>query len=166
MNTGLTMQGYSELEKKYKHLIEAVDERQMETALMKPARKLRNAIKAKAPRGKTGNLKRGVVAKKFKSKIKGHPAVFVAMDYRKAPHANLVEFGTGGLRYPTSRAKKMKPGESWLTSSINGRVVRIKHTGRMPAQSYFRSTIDTQGQSIIDDIGKVAWSVIEMEANK
>ena len=165
MNTGLTMQGYSELEKKYKHLIEVVDERQMETALMKPARKLRNAIKAKAPRGKTGNLKRGVVAKKFKAKIKGHPAVFVAMDYRKAPHANLVEYGTGGLRYPTKRAKKVKPGETWFVN-LGGHIVEIEHTGRMPAKSYFRSTIDTKKGSITDEIGKAAWSVIERKAAK
>lgn len=166
MNTGLVIQGFEELEKKYKHLIEFVDEEKLETGLMEPAKKLKSAIRRKAPKGPTGNLRKGVVAKRFKKKVKGSPSVFVAMDYRKAPHANLVEFGTGGLRYPTSRAKKMKPGESWLTSSINGRVLRIKHTGRMPAQSYFRSTIDTQGQSIIDDIGKVTWSVIEMEANK
>ena len=165
MTTGLSMQGYSELEKKYKHLINVVDEKQMETALMKPARELQRAIRRKAPKGATGNLKRGVVAKRFKRKIKGHPAVFVAMDYIKAPHANLVEYGTGGLRYPTEKARKIKPGESWLTT-IGGKVVRIRHTGKMPARSFFRSTVDIQKSKIIDEISKAAWNVMEREATK
>lgn len=45
-----------------------------------------------APLGPTGNLKRGLVAKKFQRK--GESQAFVAVDYRIAPHAHLVEYGT------------------------------------------------------------------------
>lgn len=95
-----SLQGSKKLEKKFGNLIDVIDEREMEKELLKPARKLKNIIKTAAPRGPTGNLARGVVAKKFRYKIKGSPAVFVAMDYRIAPHFHLVEFGT---RYMPAR---------------------------------------------------------------
>jgi len=62
--------------------------------LLKAATLVKNRARQLAPQGPTGNLKRGIVAKRFKSERPGHPAAFIATDYRIAPHAHLIEFGT------------------------------------------------------------------------
>ncbi len=90
----VTLEGFTKLQKKFKDLIEVLDGRELLKAMMKPARSLRNEIKRRASRGPTGNLKRSPVAKRFRRKVRGEPAVFVAIDRKIAPHAHLVEFGT------------------------------------------------------------------------
>lgn len=47
-----------------------------------------------------GSLKRGIVAKEFKSRTRSSPAAFVAIDYSIAPHAHLVEYGARGGEMP------------------------------------------------------------------
>ena len=128
----MTIEGYEKLKRKFRRLIEVVDERKMETGLMNPARRLKDELSRNAPQGPTGNLKRSPVAKKFRRKIKSSPAVFVAIDRKIAPHAHLVEFGT----------KFMAP------------------------RSFFRKTMDSNEESIIEDIKKEAWKVIQAEAYK
>jgi len=45
-----------------------------------------------APTGETGNLKRGIVTKRWISK--GYQSIFLsAVDYKISPHAHLVEYG-------------------------------------------------------------------------
>ena len=104
----ISLEGLNQLNKKLNKLIKVVDDREMETALMKPAKKLRSLIRGRAPQGPTGNLKKGIVAKRFRYKIKNQPAVFVSVDYRLAPHAHLVEFGTQGQRMPSKKTIKKK----------------------------------------------------------
>jgi len=62
--------------------------------LLKGAKLIKNRARQLAPQGPTGNLKRGIVAKRFKSEIPGKPGAFVATDYRIAPHAHFIEYGT------------------------------------------------------------------------
>lgn len=87
---------------------------------------------ALAPRGKTGNLKRGIVAKKFKAP--GPSQAFVAVDYSIAPHAHLVEFGhnivVGGRRRVGETVKR-------------GRRVygKGKVVGYVPARSFLRKAV-------------------------
>lgn len=55
-----------------------------------------------APPGKTGRLKRGIVAKEDKnaSMFTGDGVAYVGVDYGIAPHAHLVEFGARGGAMP------------------------------------------------------------------
>ena len=78
---------------------------------------MRDEMRAKAPLGEEitfvgnheihpGDLRRGIVAKKFKSR--GESLSFVAIDYSIAPHAHWVEYGHGGPR-PAKAHKYFRP---------------------------------------------------------
>lgn len=54
---------------------------------------IQRRAQANIKREVTGNLRRGVVAKKFDPGVKDQPASFVGIDYRISPHAHLIEFG-------------------------------------------------------------------------
>lgn len=71
-----------------KKLEKVVDKESGESA-MKSAEQLRDRIRQKAPLGPTGNLKRSPVARRYESGI-----AIAGVDRKKAPHAQLVEFGT------------------------------------------------------------------------
>ena len=91
--------GEKELAAKFKELANVHDSNRFEDELLEIADDLKYKIKREIKsKGlfKTGRLYRAVVAKKFKGKRKGFPAVFVANDYSIAPHAHLVERGHGG----------------------------------------------------------------------
>ena len=93
--------GGKQLTRNVEHIIKSIDDGDLEYALYEDAVDLKNAIVAAAPRGPkkpsgvspNKTLKKGIVAKRFDSKLPGKPAAFVAIDYGIAPHAHLVEFG-------------------------------------------------------------------------
>ncbi|MFA5376962.1 MAG: hypothetical protein WC455_14525 [Dehalococcoidia bacterium] len=119
------MIGMSQLTKNVKHLIESIDDGDLENALLRDAVVLRDQIIARAPKGPpkpkginpSKILKRAIVAKKFREKLPGKPAAFVAINYGIAPHAHLVEFG-----HEASGWYKNKGG------------------GKVPAHPFFRNT--------------------------
>lgn len=55
-----------------------------------------------APKGPTGNLKRGIVARvnKVNAHFMGQGSAYVGVDYHIAPHAHLVEYGARGGQMP------------------------------------------------------------------
>lgn len=65
---------------------------EVDAILYAGARELKGKIKAAAPQGPTGNLKKGIVAKR-PDRGGYFRKVFVATDFHKAPHDHLVEFG-------------------------------------------------------------------------
>lgn len=95
-NTGLAsgqVEGMKELSDKFKELANILSEPELFEAGYNVAKKIQARIRQKAP-VKKGNLKKAIVAKKFKPG--GKNFAFVATDYNIAPHAHLVEFGHGG----------------------------------------------------------------------
>jgi len=91
--------GHEALGKKFLELANISDEKEYEKFLYSKARRLKRHVVSdirRKLRRKTGNLSRGVVAKKYSRRIKGSPKVFVGFDYRFAKHAELVEYGHGG----------------------------------------------------------------------
>lgn len=158
MAKDVSLEGYAELQKKFHAMVDIIDEKEMNKALMKPVRKLRTAIRRAAPRGETGNLRRGIVAGKFKPAIKGAPGFFVRASGKIAPHAWLVEHGTGGLRAPTHKASKVKT-VPWL-AAFNGIVRWVTHTGRLPANPFFRRTVDARRNETEARLVKEAWNVV------
>ena len=88
-------------------------------ALYDGAKFLKLQVKKNAP-VVTGNIKRSIVAKKFKKQGLYEPGAFVAIDRKIAPHAHLLEYGTEA-RYDAAGA----------------------YRGQMPAKPFFRPAIDS-----------------------
>jgi len=85
--------GLKEIERAFGKIEDIANDRAIENGLYEDAIALRDMMRSKV-HVVTGNLQRGIVAKKFSRQVKNRPAVFVAIDYRIAPHAHLVEYGT------------------------------------------------------------------------
>ena len=94
----IDVQGIEELEAQLKEMIRQFDKEEVDPILIDGGKVLAAAVKSKAPRGPTGNLKKGIVAKQL-NRIGDNPkTAFVGINYRRAPHAHLVEFGTSHSR--------------------------------------------------------------------
>ena len=100
----IEIEGIDELKKQMKRLIGTVSADKVEPVLLDGARVIANDARRRAPKGKTGNLKRSIVAKKTKRRGgmsaalglnagEAAPAI-TAIDFRKGPHAALVCYGT------------------------------------------------------------------------
>ncbi len=102
--------GMDEMNANFQKLIKSVDPDSVEQILLKPAKMLADDIRARAPQGPTGNLKKSVVAKLLqrRSDDKSAPAI-VAIHYRYGPHAHLVEYGHAGPK-PAPAHPFFRPG--------------------------------------------------------
>lgn len=110
-----------EVSRKIKSLVSALEGKDVEDVLLAGARIIRDEAKALAPKGDTGRLKRSIKAKRGKRRGKLFSVAFCAVDFKIAPHAPFVEYGTG--------PRKLKSGKS---------------VGQMPATPFFRPAIDTK----------------------
>lgn len=150
---GSQLEGVEEMYLIFSRLATASGNERMENKFLRIAemlrRNVRNKINAVVKR-KTGNLERSVVAKTFARKryimtlarkIIMNPAAFVAIHYRLAPHAHLIEFGHTVVR--------------------NGKVV-----GHAPARPFFRPTIESLRGQIKSMIIKAVKEEIEDAAKK
>lgn len=154
----ISIEGMTALWAQFRAIAEAPEEKALQEKLMKRAFDLRDAIRAKAPKGPKGNLRNGVVAKRFKQKIKGNPAVFVTINYKKAPHYHWIEFGTTNRRYPKN--------SKLLKFVIGGRTIFVKSVGHIPAQPFFRPTVDARRGQILTGIAQDTWDVINESGKK
>ncbi len=66
------------------------------------AKIVQQRIKAEAPRGPTGNLKRSIQFGTFKQRLTKPVGSFVRVSRKIAPHAHLVEFGARGGKMPAN----------------------------------------------------------------
>ena len=154
MKTGAEIIGLNELKGMFRNLEKLPDKRKAASIFYNRAKELRDAMRSKAPQGPTGNLKRGIVAKRFK---KGAGA-FVAIDYRIAPHAHLVERGTRGPRNPKHA--------QWMKFIVNGQTVYAKQVGPMPAQPFFWPTYDRRKRAVGKKLSQDLKRLIEQTAKK
>ena len=90
MKANVRLEGLSQLNRALQKLAKSTNKDDTGKLLLKNAGVIRDRIRAKAPRGPTGNLKRSPVAKLLPS---GNTAI-AGVDRKIAPHAGLVEFGT------------------------------------------------------------------------
>ncbi len=86
--------GLNDFKADLRKIAKSIDDSELEERMLEAAKVIRDSAKNKAPLGPTGNLKRGIQAKTFSKKIPGEPASFCAINYKIAPHAHLIEFGT------------------------------------------------------------------------
>lgn len=162
--TDINLENYKYVSERFEELATVPDSKNMENKLMKIARNLRKLIRKAAPRGKKdsgniddpnsriGNLRRSIQAKKFKRKIKKQPQVYVRVNWRIAPHAHLVEYGTEFFRMPIK--KKV------LHFYHRGFEIFAKWAAPMPALPFFRPTIDKNKSRLEYQIEKEAADII------
>ncbi len=124
------IQGDKELMKTIKQLSKSLEPEEVEKIFLKGAKTIADDARSRAPKGPTGNLKESIVAKLL-HRIRDNPApAIAAVDFRKGPHAHLVEFGTGP-RY------QKKTG---------------KYTGNMPAKPFFRPAWVRNKNKVLNNI--------------
>ena len=90
----LRIDGLKQLERNLGKLKDRVTSRQALAIALAAAKPVADKVRAEAPQGPTGNLKRSVEASAFKPRIDKPTAAFVRVSHSIAPHAHLVEFGT------------------------------------------------------------------------
>ena len=100
-----------------------------------------------------GNLKRGIVAQKYKRYTPGNPAVFVGIAYKYAPHAWLVEHGAARGTPAIAGTRRGKPtGAKALHFMWGGKQWFLKRAtpGPMPAHPFFHPTVERNRKTTED----------------
>lgn len=92
MNIDSKLVGINELAKQLEEINKGVEEASAKE-VSKQAELVRDAIRDRAPRGPSGNLKRSAIAKEIRGKA-NNPIAIAGIDRKIAPHAHMVEFGT------------------------------------------------------------------------
>jgi len=152
MKIDISIEGLPLLVAQFKQIAQSVEAQEMENRLLEVGEDLRNKIQREVPKGETKNLFNSIVCKKFERKIKGNPAVFVAVDRKIAPHAHLVEYGTKGLRLAKKGVMKF---------FVAGLAIFARSVAPMPAQPFFRSTVDREESKTVSRIAQGAIEIIE-----
>ena len=115
-------------------LAKCLPNEKVQPVLMEGAKIIAADAKRRAPKGPTGNLKKGIKAK-FLRQIGAYPRSAAVVS--NAPHDHLVEYGTAPR-----------------TQKTTGRF-----TGTMPAHPFFRTAVDTnKGRvqtQIINELGNM-----------
>lgn len=145
---GFEYSGFEDLQETIKKITQQTSPDKVEPILKKGSDHLADAVRSNIGRGHpdfpeelTGNLKSGVTSKFLPRIGFGNPrSAIAAMDYKKAPHSYLVEFG-----HDLVRGGKKGSG---------GVVV-----GRVKPYPYFRPAIENNQdkvlQEVADDIGNL-----------
>ncbi len=120
MRIEIDVKGLEELRRRVGSILTVLDGRDVENVLVGGARVILAEARRRAPRGPTGNLIRSIKAKKGRRRGRLFSIAFCAVDRKIAPHAHLVEYGTGP-RYQ----KRPK-----------------KYVGEMPAKPFFRPAVE------------------------
>lgn len=134
----LEVEGSDKVIAKLKYLADVIDKNIVSDVVLDAAKIIQSDAKSRAPRGETGNLQKGIVAKKAKKKRKmfasSEPSAvsFVAIDRAIAKHAYWIEFGTAA-RKPLTK-KVMADKEKGI---IYGTIA-----DPMPAKPFFRPAVD------------------------
>lgn len=105
----------------------------------KGAKMIRNSAQGNIKREVKGNLRRGIIAKKFDPGIPQKPGAFTAINYGVSPHAHLVEYGHVASGY-------------------------YKHGPHVPAYPFFFPAVETNRVRIMMMIKKEMQSQIQRAA--
>ena len=100
--TGAVVIGLPELLKQFGRLRKAGGSPKLHGSVIRAARLVAERVRAEAPRGPTGNLKRSIQWGGFKRRAGRPVAAFVRVNRKIAPHAHLVHFGARGGRMPSN----------------------------------------------------------------
>ena len=145
------IEGVEDLVETIDRMIEGVKPSKIEPVLDKAAGKIAQEVRARAPVGPTGNLKKAVKKKKLQRWFGSPAPVIVAIDRKKAPHAWLVTHGTSGIR-------RVDPPHYTI---LGGRLVLITQTGIMPPNRFFSEGIEAKQGEALSTIEKGVEKILE-----
>lgn len=145
------IEGVEDLVETIDRMIEGVKPGKIEPVLDKAADKIAREIRARAPVGPTGNLKKAVKRKRLQRWLGSPAPVIVAIDRKKAPHAWLVTHGTSGVR-------RVDPPHY---TTLGGRPVLITQTGIMPPNRFFSEGIEAKQGEALSTIEKGVEKILE-----
>jgi len=145
-SNGVKLEGFDEIEAALDALIEmstkGTGKGALQRAMNKAAKPILDAAKAKAPEGPTGNLKESIIISRKvtdsarPTQIKNGVGVYVRTT---APHAHLVEFGTGP-RFKNSTGQ---------------------YVGEMPPNPFLSEAFDSTAEEVVNDLGETVMTEIE-----
>ncbi len=132
--------GVEEIQANIQRVIDQLAPEEVESSLLLGAQVIAESARANAPMGETGNLKRSIEAKVI-HREQGSVAAIAAVNYRKGPHAHLVEFGH--IAWRGGRRKKKQ-----------GRALKVKSTGTkfVPAHPFFRPAWDENAETVKEGV--------------
>lgn len=137
-----------------------IDARGIEQALKEfPERLQRDIVNSVAARGAqvvkkhakrnikaNGSIDSGTLYDSVRTaKVKKRHGVYRVFTDKGAPHAHLVEYGTGPRKFTEPR--KIQIGNTWVT---------IESTGSMPAKPFFRPALDENQIEVLKEMKKRA----------
>lgn len=93
----IEVDGLEEAIRKVQSIVSAVEAKDVEKVLLEGAKIVQGEAKRRAPY-RTGKLRRSIKAKIGKRRSKMVAGAFAAVDFKVAPHAYLVEYGTSRMR--------------------------------------------------------------------
>jgi len=131
----LSISGDKELYEEIKALAGKFAPSKIENIIEKAADIITKQAKENAPVGVTGNLKKGIVTKKWISK--GYQTIYLsAVDYKISPHAHLVEYG-------------------------HRLIIKGQKRGKVKAYPFFRPAVDAKRNEALRIIEDGAIRIIE-----
>jgi phage protein, HK97 gp10 family len=140
MDTETTLTGFDDFYKQLDKLAKTLGPEIVEPILMDKGTQLGNIVRADAPQGKTGNLKKGIKVKQMQKRGDNPKSVIVKSG---DPVSHLVEYGTSE-RYQKTTGR---------------------YTGIMSAHPFFRPAVDAnEGRlynELFDELKKSVESVAE-----
>lgn len=171
MDIQVITSGSNEIIKAFQDVASIIDDDKLLDEFLKSAVELRNAIRRNAPKGppkksEWARLRNAVVARKYKRQIWHNPAVFVAIDRKKAPHAHWVEYGArmtpsqvvAGIKrkHPTDKKALAFINKAWMLT-----FAKSTWPGPMPATHFFSRSVDQNRTKTQDGMEKAAWGLIQ-----
>ncbi|QKS71906.1 HK97 gp10 family phage protein [Paenalkalicoccus suaedae] len=96
MKSQMKVEGLDKLQKELEKLAKKVDDSETESIVYKAAESIVTpAIQSKAPVGEGGSIRDAVVTKQM-PRSSSYPSIAIsAIDRKKAPHAHIIELGSG-----------------------------------------------------------------------
>ena len=87
------IKGIEEIEMNIEKIAQKMEPDVVEGILLKQADRVRDVAISNAPQGETGNLKAGIISKVIERRGNKYAPAITAINFKRAPHAHLVEFG-------------------------------------------------------------------------
>jgi len=127
MDISVEIQGKEAFEKTLLALAKALPNDKVEPVMMEGAKVVAAAARGKAPRGPSGNLKKGVKAK-FLRQISSYPrSAAAAVDRKIARHAHIIEYGTKPRYQKSGRYTGIGPAMPFFRPAVDANKGRIQH---------------------------------------
>lgn len=124
----IDVQGVKEAEKKIKSILSSMDSKDVENVMLQGARVIRGNTRKRA----TGSVKKAIRAKKGKQRGNMYRSAFAAVDRKKAPHAHLVNAGTGPRYHRSGKYTGVMPAKPFWQPGVQesiGAVEKIVNEG-------------------------------------